>query len=305
MKSTALGIVCVLLFGFLQASIQGQEIEPRRWSHLPIRSHFLGGAYAYTTGEIFLDPVLRIENAEFEVHSTALKFIQSFEVFGKSARIDVWQSYQSGEWSGSLNGVPAGISRDGWNDTNLRFAVNLFGAPPLRGKEFQEYRAKAKNETVIGAGLGIQLPTGEYFEEKLINLGNNRFNFRPQIGIVHGRGKWSTELTTAVYLFTDNNEFFNGNHLEQDPIYAADASLIYTFRPGLWISASAGYGYGGETDINGVPTDNVTSNLGYGLAVGVPLSRALGLKFNYIGTHTYANNGLNSDTISVGLSVMW
>lgn len=305
MKSSALPIALILIFGFLQAASLGQEIEPRRWSHLPIGSHFLGGAYAYTTGEIFIDPVLKIENAEFEMQTTALKYIQSFEVFGKSARIDLWQSYQSGEWSGLLNGAPAGISRDGWNDTNLRFAVNLFGAPPLKGQEFKKYRSEAKNETIVGAGLGIQLPTGEYFEEKLINLGSNRFNFRPQIGVVHGRGKWSTEVTAAVYLFTDNDEFFNGKLLETDPIFAADASLIYSFRPGLWVSASAGYGYGGESDVNGVPGDNLLSNLGYGLAVGIPINKALGFKINYIGTHTYANNGLNSDTISVGFSVMW
>jgi hypothetical protein len=305
MKSSALAIALLLIFGFLQPPAQSQEIEPRRWSHLPIGSHFLGGAYAYTTGEILLDPVMRIEDAEFELHTTALKYIQSFEVFGKSARIDIWQSYQTGEWSGLLNGAPAGISRDGWNDTNLRFAVNLFGAPPLKGREFQEYHAKNKNDTIVGAGLGIQLPTGEYLEEKLINLGNNRFNFRPQLGVAHSRGHWSAELTTAVYLFTDNNEFFNGNLLEQDPVYAADGSLIYTFRPGLWVSASVGYGYGGESDINGVPSGNVLSNLGYGLAVGIPINRALGIKINYIGTHTYANNGLNSDTLSLGLSVMW
>ena len=65
-----------------------QDIEPRRWSHLPIGSNFLGGAYAYTTGDIFLDPVLRIEDAEFNLHTVAAKYIRSFELLGKSARID-------------------------------------------------------------------------------------------------------------------------------------------------------------------------------------------------------------------------
>ena len=30
------------------------------------------------------------------------------------------------------------------------------------------------------------------------------------------------------------------------PLFTADGHLIYTFRPGLWLSASAGYGIGGE-----------------------------------------------------------
>ena len=75
-------------------------------------------------------------------------------------------------------------------------------------------------------------------EDKLINLGNNRFTFRPQFGVLHNRGKWAMELTTAAWLYTDNDEFFNGRHLEQDPFFTADSHLIYTFRPGLWLSAS-------------------------------------------------------------------
>lgn len=282
-----------------------QDIEPRRWSHLPIGSNFLGGAYAYTTGDIFLDPVLRIENAEFDLHTVAAKYIRSFELLGKSARIDVVQAWQSGRWSGLLDGAPASVTRDGWTDTSLRFAVNLFGAPPLEGREFAEYRARTKIETIIGVGLGVQLPTGEYLEDKLINLGTNRFTFRPQAGIVHNRGKWSMELTTAAWLFTGNDEFFNGKHLDQDPLFTADAHLIYTFRPGLWLSASAGYGGGGASAVNGVPGDNEQSNLAWGLALGIPINRSLGVKFGYIGTRTHARTGLDTDTLTCAFSVMW
>lgn len=64
--------------------------------HLPIGSNFIGGAYAYTTGDIYLDPVLRVEDAESYLHTAALKYIRSFEMLGKSARIyelaHAWQS---------------------------------------------------------------------------------------------------------------------------------------------------------------------------------------------------------------------
>ena len=66
-------------------------------------------------------------------------------------------------------------------------------------------------ETIFGTALVIKLPTGDYMDDKLINLGTNRFTFRPQLGVVHNRGKWSMELTGAVYLYTSNDDFFNGN----------------------------------------------------------------------------------------------
>jgi Putative MetA-pathway of phenol degradation len=294
-----------LSLAVLRFDVWAQDIEPRRWSHLPIGSNFAGAAYAYTEGEIFLDPVLRIEDGEFTLNTVAAKYTRSFEWLGKSARFDLTQAYHSGEWSGVLNGEPARVSRDGWGDTNLRFGVNLLGAPPLVGKEFAAYRARTEPETIVGAGLAVQFPTGEYMDDKLINLGNNRFNFRPQLGVVHNRGKWSVEMTVAAWLFTDNDTFFKGNQLEQDAVWTADAHLIYTFRPGLWASASVGYGLGGETTVNDRESGNELSNLAWGLALGVPINRALGLKFSYIGAHTYADTGLDSDTISCGLSVMW
>ena len=276
----------------------GQEIEPRRWSHMPIGANFAGAAYAYTSGDISLEPELRIQNATFDLQTIGLKYIRSFEVLGMSARVDVTQPYQIGHWSGLLNGAPAKVERDGLADTSLRFAVNLLGAPPRAGKEFAEYRAKADSETIVGLGIVLQFPTGQYFDDKLINLGNNRFSFRPQLGAVHNFGKWSAELTTQAWFFTDNDEFFNGKRLGQDPVYSADANLIYTFRPGLWLAGSLGYAGGGVTAVNGAPSDNRQSNLGFGLGLGIPISRAIGVKIAYIGTRTEIQTGLDTDTLT-------
>jgi hypothetical protein len=62
----------------------------------------------------------------------------------------------------------------------VRFAINLWGAPPLEGEEFAAYRAAvADSETVVGFGLAVHLPTGYYLEDRLLNLGLNRFTFHP------------------------------------------------------------------------------------------------------------------------------
>jgi hypothetical protein len=98
-------------------------------------------------------------------------------------------------------------SRSGWSDTFVRFATNLYGAPPLAGKDFADYRARTKDETIVGAGLAVRLPTGDYEDDKLINLGQNRFAFRPQLGLVVSRGKWTSELTAEVAFYTDNDDF--------------------------------------------------------------------------------------------------
>jgi hypothetical protein len=283
-----------------------QDIEPRRWSHLPTGSNFAGTAYSYTEGEITFNPVLRIEDGEFDLQTATLKYIHAFDFFGKSARFDLTQNFQSGTWSGLLDGVPASVDRDGWADGVLRFAVNLYGAPPLAGQEFVEYRKRmAACETIVGAGLVVQVPTGEYFSEKLINLGSNRYTFTPQFGVVHNRGKWSAELSTSASFYTENDDFFNGKRYEEDVYLIGQGHLIYTFMPGLWLGASVGYGYGGESKINRVSTDDLKGNIGWGLSVGIPVNRSFGFKLAYVGTRTDQDTGSDSDTLTIGCSLQW
>ncbi|MEE9120380.1 MAG: transporter [Syntrophobacteria bacterium] len=240
-----------------------------------------------------------------EMHTWAVKYIRTFELFQKTARIGLIQSYQNGRWSGLVDGVPRSIRRGGLSDSVLRFAINLYGAPPLEGEEFAAYRARVDVETIFGTALVVQLPTGEYKDDKLINLGTNRFTFRPQLGVVHNRGKWSMELTGAVYVYTDNNDFFNGNKLEQDPLYTLQTHLVYTFRPGLWVAAGAGYGYGGESTVNGEEKNDRRGNLAWAFSLGYPITRQLGVKVAYLGTRTQESVGQDSDSIAVGFSIFW
>ena len=295
----------LLLLFLYSSSCFGEDLEPRRWAHLPIDKNFIGAAYAYTEADIDFDPVLKIENGQMEMHTWAAKYIRTFELFEKMARIDILQLYQDGRWNGLLDGVPTTIKRNGLFDTNLRFAINLYGSPPLKGKEYATFRASSAVETIIGVGLSAQLPTGKYMDDKLINLGTNRYTFRPQFGLVHSRGNWSMETTGVVALYSDNSEFFNGQKLEQDPLYIIHCHLIYSFRPGLWAGASAGYDYGGKSTVDGTAKDDLKQNLYWAFSFGFPISRHLGAKIAYIGARTQESTGSDSDTLTIGLSAHW
>jgi len=305
MKNPYVLCFCLFLVFGLPLLSFSQELEPRRWSHLPIGTNFAGGGYSYSEADIFFDPVLRIENVEMEMHTWVVKYIRSFELFQKSARIGFIQGFHEGRWTGLVDGVPRSITRSGLSDSILRFAVNLYGAPPLEGKEFAVYRANVNVETIFGTALVVQLPTGDYMDDKLINLGTNRYTFRPQLGVVHNRGNWSMELTGEAYLYTDNKDFFNGNKLEQDPYYTVQTHLVYSFRPGVWAAGGAGYGYGGKSTLSGVDKNDRRENLAWALSVGYPITRRLGMKVGYLGTRTQKSIGQDTDSIAVGFLVLW
>lgn len=305
LKNLCVWCLCVFLIVGLPFLCLAQELEPRRWSHLPTGANFAGAGYAYTEADISFDPVFRIEDAEKELHTWVARYIRTFELFQKSVRIGLIQAYQRGRWKGLVDGVPKSVRRGGMSDSVMRFAINLYGAPPLKGKEFAAYRAKVDVETIIGTALVVQLPTGEYKDGKLINLGTNRYTFRPQLGVVHNRGKWSMELTGSVYIYTDNNDFFDGNKLETDPLYTLQTHLVYTFRPGLWAAAGAGYGYGGESTVNGEEKNDRKENIGWALSFGCPITPQLGLKVGYLGIRSQESIGQDSDSIVVAFSVFW
>jgi len=297
-------VAATLYFG---VSAQGLALEPEpsKWNHLPNNTNITGFGYAYTEADILLDPALLLEDVQMEMDTWVGKYIRTFKLFNKSARFDLTQSYQEGTWTGLLNGALASTSRSGLADTFVRFAINLYGAPPLSGKKFVAYRSAVNVETIVGVALAVRLPTGEYMDDKLINLGANRFSFRPHIGVIHTRGKWTTEVTGEVAFYTDNNEFFNGNTLEQEPLFITHAHLIYTFRPGFWAGVSAAYDYGGETSINGIDKDDRRRETAWALNLAYPITNTSGIKVTYITTRTLESTGLDSDILAVSLSLLW
>ena len=292
----------LLLCVCLPVGSLAQELEPRRWSHLPVGINFAAVGYAYTDGNIFLDPALLIEDAEAEIHTFGVGYVRTFGLFGQSARIDLSLPLSDGKWQGLLDGEFASTERQGAGDPKVRFAINLYGSPAQRPQEFEpNYSA-----TTIGAALEVTIPLGEYHEERLINLGSNRWVYRPQIGIVHTVDKWTFEATASAWIFDDNDDYTApGQTLEQDPLHALQVHVIHTFRPGLWASASAAYGTGAQATVNGVRNPNKQGNLLWAVSVGLPIDRRQGIKLAYQRGETTADTGVDYDRYILAYSLMW
>jgi hypothetical protein len=293
---------CLILLFVAGDPVFAQDLEPRRWSQLPTGVNFIGAGLAYSTGDIFLDPVLEIEDGEVDLFVAGVSYVRSFGLFGRSARFDVSVPYADGRWEGLLQGEPASVERKGLKDPRFRLSVLLYGGPALDRKEFAE---TPRSNTVVGVALSVLAPLGEYFDEKLINLGDNRWIIRPQLGVTHTRGPWTYELTGSVFFFTENDSFFGGTTLENDPLYTIQGHLIYTFRPGLWASLSTAYGDGAEPSVSGVPKESSTENWLSAISFGLPLSRSEGLKFTYVRSRTQVPTGADLNTLQLSYSKMF
>ena len=299
MRTRALWLLAIL--SCVADAAFAQDLEPRRWSQLPTGVNFIGVGLAHSSGDISVDPVLEIEDAEVDMLTTGVSYVRSFGLFGRSARFDVSVPFADGRWEGLLQGEPARADRHGLKDPRFRLSVLLYGGPALDRKAFA---ASARSNTVVGAAISVVAPLGEYFDDKLINLGDNRWIIRPQLGVTHTRGPWTYELTASTFFFTENDNF-QGTKLENDPLYAIQGHLIYTFRPGLWTSISSAWGTGAEPTVDGMPRDAETENWLAALSVGLPVSRTQGIKLAYIRSQTLVDTGADLNTIVLAYSKMF
>jgi hypothetical protein len=286
-------------------NVEAQEVEIRRWNQLPIDQNFGVLSFAYTSGEIATDPTLQIKNARVELETALVGYIRSFALFDKTARFELRQAFQDGMWSGNIGGVATHAERHGMNDTVARVAVNLIGGPPLSGNAFVEHRARVREETILGAAVAVSLPTGQYDPDKLINLGSNRFSFRPQLGLQHRQNDWVFEMTGTAFIFTANHNFFGGTRRTQEPLFSVDASVEYDFEQGAWISAGAGVASGGRSSIDGITKNDDRLDVGWVVSAGFPINSAISVRASYIGTQNFNIPGLAAHSVSFGLQTNW
>jgi hypothetical protein len=133
-------------------------------------------------GDVAFDPLLKLTDTMVETTATEVSVIHAFDLFGQTAHIDVRLPQQHVRWKGLLDGAPRTRDVRGLADPRVRLSVNLTGAPTLSGNKFQAYRAAHTVNTAVGAALAVTLPLGEYNEDKMLNLVNNRFAITPQLG---------------------------------------------------------------------------------------------------------------------------
>jgi hypothetical protein len=252
-------------------------MEPRAYSPAPVGTNFVVLSYGRTTGSVVVDPTLPVTDASARFNNAILGYYHAFGLLGRQTSVSLGVPYVWGSAEAVVNGVSRRIHRSGLGDPRLRFAFILFGSPAAGPEEFK----KRKSRTVVGTSVVIVAPLGQYDPDLLVNIGANRWAFRPDIGISRSLRSWMLELNLGSWLFMQNSNFLHGQVREQAPLGSVQAHVSYTFRPGLWLALDGTYYTGGRTHLNGVRNNDLQQNSRLGATFALPLTRSQSLKFAY------------------------
>lgn len=282
------------------SGLHAQDLEPRAYANLPVGMNFIVTGYGYSEGGVATDQTVPFENAELKVHTFVLAYARSLDIRGMSGKFNMIIPYSCVSGSAEVSGEVREREICGLADPRFKLSINFFGAPALTIKDFKDYR----QNIIVGGSLLVIPPLGQYDPDKLLNIGTNRWLFEPEIGISKRLGALTLELAASVSFFTDNSDYLSGQTLEQDPIYAVQGHIIYSFKSGIWCALDGTFYRGGSTTIDGVKGDTLQENSRFGATLSLPINLNHSIKL-YASTGVFTRTGSDFNTFGLAWQYGW
>jgi hypothetical protein len=293
---------CALLavIGLTCTLAQAKDLEPRSYSNTPVGLNFLIAGYGYAEGKLAFDPSTPITDAKYRQNTTLVALAHSLDAWGNSAKVDMILPYSSFDGHALVAGQSREREMTGMNDPRFRFTMNFHGAPALSLKEFAGYQ----QDVIVGASLQVTAPLGQYDHSRLVNIGNNRWSFKSELGVSKAWGPWTVELVPSVTFYTDNTDFNRGHTLAQDPLYMLQTHVIYGFASGIWLAFDGAWFSGERTTLDGVKGDNRQTNTRAGITAALPVDRHNSVKL-YLSSGTSTRTGSTYDLVGIAWQYRW
>ena len=147
---------------------KAQDLAPRAYIITPINSNAVTLIWSLYDGSILFSGAVPITDATARVGTASLAYTRSIDLFGRTANFTIALPYGTGHFRGDVIGNDASTYRSGLLSTALRFSVNLRGGPAMNAQQYALWRQK----TILGLGLKLVPPTGQYDPTGIVNYGS-------------------------------------------------------------------------------------------------------------------------------------
>ncbi len=248
--------------------------------------------------------------ASYAYHFTLLDRPSSvaLNILGGSANVDVDTNFAPSQFlpSGVTPGASFNQSATGFGDPTVQLDVNLFGTPPLISTvDLLNYEPT----WTIDAAVMLAAPIGQYDNDRLINMGQNRFFGRFALPMKYHFGAFapgymtSIELTPSVWLFDQNDDFL-GRKLENDPLWQLEGHVTHDFTRSFSGSLDMLYRRGFQSEIDGVEVGGELEVGNLGLTLNYQVTDNLAIRAGY-SSNLFGDDGLDNSVVRLQLVYGW
>lgn len=281
--------------------VSAQFTDPRTYNNTPVGINQLELAYTYVHSDSSLDTSLIVTDAKLNVHQGTVDYTRYFGFLQRLMWVEA--TLPIAGLGGAIGGTKIEASTAGAGDSSYQLAVLLKGGQALGVVQFENY----KPTTTVGLSFTMTAPTGLYHAHKVLNLGSDRWSFKPEFGLAHPFGpeqKWEFDGYANIYFFTDNTSYRGSHILRQDPLPGIEGHISYSFTDSLWASFDTRYSFRGTTLVNGVDQNNPQQNVLLGSEVNLSLNSRNSLVFEFAKALVH-NNGPAVVGFSVRYDYTW
>jgi len=301
MRECLLFICLGLAIPSFSRRVYAQFTEPHNYDNAPVGFNQLELAYSYAHANASLDTSLVVPGASFNLNQGNISYTRYLGFVHRLVWVEA--SLPIAGLGGSVGATIIQGSVTGVGDAGYTVSMLLKGGPVLSAKKFENYQPT----TVVGMSLSITTPTGLYDSNKILNLGSDRWSFKPEIAVSYPFGpeqKWQLDSYANVYFFTDNTSYHGAEILRQQPLPGIEGHMSYSFSNSVWASLDTRYSFRGSTLVNGENQNNSQQNFILGSEVNVSLNRRSSLVFEF-GKALVHRNGPASTGFAVKYSYAW
>ena len=248
--------------------------------------------------------------ANYARHLTLFNRASSLAVniAGGSADLDVNTSNIPPQFlpPGIAPGTTFSQSTSGFADPSVQLDVNLFGTSQLKSTvDLVNYEPK----WTLDAAVLLAFPIGEYDDDKLVNMGLNRwygrvaFPFKYHFRVFSPGYMTSLEITPSVWLFAENDDFV-GQKLENDPLWQLEAHLTHDFTRSFFGSLDLLYRGGFQSEINGVEVGDDLNIGNLGFTLNYQATDNLTIRTSY-SSNVFGDDDLDNSIIRIQFVYAW
>ena len=293
--------VIILLAMLCAMRTSAQELEPRAYSASPIGTNFLLVGIGRSSGGVVFDPTVPITDVHADINAATLGAGRTFNLGGHLLLGTIALPYVWGDITGKVFEEAASTTRSGLGDARMKVSVNLLGTPALTPAEF----AKAPRRTNIGTSLTVAAPAGQYYPGKLINIGTNRWAFKPEVGYTGRVGSFVLDAYAGLWLFTANDRFYQGDSTRrQDPLFVVQGHASYNITRRAWAAVNATWYGGADVRVDGGPPSARQNNARLGATLSLPAGIRQSVKIAYSGGAS-TRTGADFTTLAVAWQYLW